>query len=198
MERIDAGAEAVIYKDGSCIVKERVSKSYRHEHIDKTLREFRTRREAKVLAKLAEAKFPAPKLIKTDETGMQIAMEFIVGSKLKDSLASNPEAYAYEIGKKIGVLHNLDIIHSDLTTSNMILNKEIFFIDFGLSFFSKKTEDKAVDLHLLGRALESKHHKIFGICWKAALNGYKETAANAEEVLKRLEKVEKRGRNKIK
>ncbi len=198
MERIDSGAEAVIYKEAGYIVKERISKSYRHERIDSALRKFRTKREAKVLAKLAEANFPAPKLVRADNTNMQVVMDFIAGKKLKDALATNPGVYAYEIGKKVGKLHNLDIIHSDLTTSNMILNTEIFFIDFGLSFFSKKVEDKAVDLHLFRRALESKHYQIFDSCWRAALCGYKETAINTDAVLNRLEKVEKRGRNKIK
>ncbi len=69
-----------------------------------------------------------------------------------------------EIGNLIGKMHNQNIIHGDLTTSNMIVNsneKKIYFIDFGLSFFSEKIEDKAVDLHLLKRALESKHLKKY-------------------------------------
>ena len=56
----------------------------------------------------------------------------------------------------------------------MILDKEIKFIDFGLSFFSAKEEDKAVDLHLLRQALESKHHEKWEDCFKAALKGYKQ------------------------
>ena len=79
----------------------------------------------------------------------------------------------------------------------MILSKEnkIFFIDFGLSFFSDKTEDKAVDLHLLKKALESKHYKIFEECFKAALEGYKKSD-NYEAIIKRFQIVEKRGRYK--
>ena len=93
-------------------------------------------------------------------------------------------------------MHNNNIIHGDLTTSNMILENEIYFIDFGLSFFSDKTEDKAVDLHLLRHALESKHHKIFEKSFKAVLNGYKSKCRKYNETIKRLEKVESRGRYK--
>jgi len=103
-----------------------------------------------------------------------------------------------EIGEKIAVLHNNNIIHGDLTTSNMIFNKEVFFIDFGLSFFSHKIEDKAVDLHLLKQALESKHYKIWEKAFKIVLESYKKKAENSDEILKRLEKVEKRGRYKQK
>jgi len=103
-----------------------------------------------------------------------------------------------ELGKKIGILHSNNIIHGDLTTSNMILDNEIKFIDFGLSFFSTKEEDKAVDLHLLRQALESKHHDIWEKCFEAALKGYKKSYPEHSIVLNRLQKVEARGRNKHK
>ena len=80
----------------------------------------------------------------------------------------------------------------------MILGKEIYFIDFGLSYFSHKIEDKAVDLHLLKQALESKHYKVWEKCFKAALKAYKKESEDTKEVLKRLETVEKRGRYKSK
>ncbi|HLC62675.1 MAG TPA: O-sialoglycoprotein endopeptidase, partial [Candidatus Nanoarchaeia archaeon] len=84
------------------------------------------------------------------------------------------------------------------TTSNMIYSKEIYFIDFGLSFFSEKAEDKAVDLHLLKEALESKHYKIWEECFKSVLEAYKKEANKSGETLKRLEAVEKRGRYRAK
>ena len=101
-----------------------------------------------------------------------------------------------EIGEKVAILHNNQIIHGDLTTSNMILNKEIYFIDFGLSFFSRKIEDKAVDLHLLKEALESKHSKIWKKSYRTALGSYTKKAVDGKEVLKRIKVVEKRGRYK--
>ena len=93
-------------------------------------------------------------------------------------------------------MHNNNIIHGDLTTSNMILNKEVFFIDFGLSFFSEKIEDKAVDLHLLKEALESKHSNIWERSYKAALDSYFKKAVDGRQVLERIKIVEKRGRYK--
>ena len=114
---------------------------------------------------------------------------------MKDALyKSNQKKICEEIGKKIAVLHNNSIIHHDLTTSNMVIGKELFLIDFGLSFFSEKAEDKAVDLHLLKEGLESKHYKIWKECFDIALEAYKKEARNSNETLKRLEIVEKRGR----
>ena len=101
------------------------------------------------------------------------------------------------IGKNIAKLHDADIIHGDLTTSNMILSgKEVvYFIDFGLGFISKKIEDKAVDLHLLKQALEAKHFTHWETLFKEVINGYS-SSKDSKLVLKQLEKVEKRGRYK--
>jgi len=192
--KISSGAEAEIYLEKN-IVKDRVKKNYRIPEIDVPLRQFRTRRESKILDRLEKIKFPAPKLIKTDRKSV-IEMENIPGKKVRDVLEKNPIKLSKEIGKKLALLHNNDICHGDLTTSNMILNKEIFFIDFGLSKFSEKVEDKAVDIHLFRQALESKHDKVWEKCYKAFLTTYKKTVKNQKEIMNRLEKIELRGRNK--
>ena len=190
---IAQGAEAKIFMNGNSILKQRFPKSYRLKEIDYKLRGFRTRREAKILQKLEAIKFPAPKLMKNDEKE-NLVIGKIEGKLLKDSLEKDYKKLSGEIGKKVAMLHNSSIIHGDLTTSNMMLNKEIFFIDFGLSFFSEKAEDKAVDLHLLKEALESKHYKIGWECFKIILSAYRKEAKNGSETLKRLQVVEKRGR----
>ena len=190
---IAQGAEAKLFLEGNLILKERFRKTYRIKEIDDKLRGFRTRREAKVLQKLDEINFPAPKLINSDEKE-NLVIEKLDGKLVKEILGQNYAVLAAEIGKKIAILHNRLIIHGDLTTSNMIFNKEIYFIDFGLSFFSDKAEDKAVDLYLLKEALESKHYRIWEKCFKIVLDSYRKEANKSLETLKRLEAVEKRGR----
>ena len=198
MERIGDGAEAIIYKDGEKVLKDRISKSYRLPDMDFKLRRYRTRREAKLLEKLEQYGF-TPKVISSDDKEMKIEMEFIDGPRLRDVLdKDNFLKYSAEIGEKLAILHNNDVIHSDLTTSNMVLKDQIYFIDFGLSFESKKIEDKAVDLHLLKRALESKHHEFFGEAFEEVVKVYTAKQKQAKEILKRLETVEARGRNKSK
>src|SRR3989338_6702471 len=195
---IAQGAEAKLFLERGRILKNRFPKSYRIKEIDEKLRGFRTRREAKILQKLYAVNFPSPKLIKNDEKE-NLIIEKIGGKLIKDVLEkSDYKKLCAEIGKKIAVLHNNSIIHGDLTKSNMILNKEIYFIDFGLSFFSEKPEDKAVDLHLLKEGLESKHYRIWEKCIKYALEAYKKEAKRSEDILKRLEVVEKRGRYRAK
>ncbi|EAU83637.2 other/Bud32 protein kinase, partial [Coprinopsis cinerea okayama7 len=83
------------------------------------------------------------------------------------------------IGTELSKLHKADIIHGDLTTSNMMVRRkagggggggggggaEVLLIDFGLSYTSTLTEDKAVDLYVLERAFASTHpdsERLFG------------------------------------
>ncbi|AJF61697.1 TPA: Kae1-associated serine/threonine protein kinase [Candidatus Woesearchaeota archaeon] len=195
MKLISKGAEADIYLDKDKIVKKRPEKRYRIKELDETLRKSRAKREAKILLKLPKNVF-APELLKLDEKSMSIEMSHIEGKKARDVLDRNLKL-CMQIGEKIALMHNEGIIHGDLTTSNMIVKeKDVYIIDFGLSFFSDKAEDKAVDLHLLRQALESRHYRVFEKAFGLVLQGYRKKAKNYREVLQRLEKVEMRGRNK--
>lgn len=197
MKKIAQGAEATIFLHGKKVVKERFKKSYRIPEIDDKLRLGRTRREAKLIEKLNLLKIPAPKLVSCDED--KIIMEYIDGKRLRDVLEKqNYVKICKLVGEQVAVLHNNGIIHGDLTTSNMILRKgKIVFIDFGLSFYSEKVEDKAVDIHLLRQALESKHYKVWEKCFKAFLEGYSK-ANGYKDIMERFEAVEERGRYKHK
>ncbi|MEK6869519.1 MAG: KEOPS complex kinase/ATPase Bud32 [Nanoarchaeota archaeon] len=198
MKLIAQGAESRLFLDGNIVIKDRFRKTYRIKEIDDRLRKARTKREAKVIDKLQKINFPVPTLIYNNEKDT-LKIKYIEGKLLKNKLnKNNCIKLSKEIGEKVAILHNNNIIHHDLTTSNMIFNKEIYFIDFGLSFFSTKIEDRAVDLHLLKEALESKHSKIWEKCYKAALGSYAKKAKDSKEVIKRLEVVEKRGRYKHK
>lgn len=197
MKEIARGAEAVIYLDKN-VVKERIKKGYRIKEIDDVLRKSRTRREAKVYDKLKGFPF-IPRLISSDDRSMKLEIEYIDGKRLADHLEKLDWRWiGRTIGKQIAQIHNLHIIHGDLTTSNMILKKEVYFIDFGLSFFSHKVEDMAVDLHLIKEALESKHYTISEGAFKHVLAGYRAEAEKASEVIERMHKVEERGRYKQK
>ena len=203
MQLIAQGAEARLWEDRGSIIKERLSKNYRLPQLDEALRQFRTRREAKILQKLEELNFPAPRLREFSDQRMSIMMDFIPGEKLRDVLESGDQyqELAQEVGRKIGRMHAQHIVHGDLTTSNMMVHqetKEINFIDFGLSAFSEKVEDKAVDLFLLDRALESRHYQFYPSIFSKVLEGYKELYPEAEKVLERFAVVKKRGRNKQK
>lgn len=189
------GAEAKLFKEENKVIKDRFNKTYRHPELDFRLRKTRTRREAKVLQKIKDL-IPTCAYISHSDVDMKIEMEFIEGSVLKEIFDNDFEKFSSLIGKNVAILHKNGIIHGDLTTSNMIFNDKLHFIDFGLSFFSDKVEDKAVDLHLLRQALESKHHKVFEKAFSVIVKEYCSAYSLGKEVLDRLEVVEKRGRYK--
>ncbi len=218
---IAQGAEALLIKSGNKVIKDRIKKSYRLPLLDEKLRRSRTSRELKLLKK-AFLLIPVPKI--SSSSDYQIQLQFIKGKKLSDNLdkLKNAIAICKIIGKSIAKLHDADIIHGDLTTSNMIyvsssksrtrkrginhnndkaklstnsLGFKVYFIDFGLGFHSARIEDKATDLHVLKEALEARHFKFSSSFYKSILQGYK-TSKNYQSVLNQLKKVELRGRYK--
>ncbi len=196
---IAQGAEAKIYQIGDKIVKDRISKKYRLKELDNRIRKTRTKKETKLLDKASKIiNSPKPELSKNE---FKIIMPYISGKKLSEHLDKLPNKLEVckKIGESIAKLHHEDIIHGDLTTSNIILSEgKTFFIDFGLGFISKKIEDKAVDLHLIKQALEAKHYTHWENYWKEIESSYKKTYSKGKEVLERLKAVESRGRYKEK
>jgi len=190
MKLIKQGAEAKLYLDKNKIIKDRVSKGYRIKEIDERLRNFRTKREAKIIEK---APINIPKIFSVEKS--KIEMEFIEGDLLKNIIGKLNGAEIFKkIGQEVRKLHDKEIIHGDLTTSNIIIkNNEPYFIDFGLGFFSHKVEDKAVDVYLFKQVIKSKHHNFLDD-FKFFLEGY----GADKEFLNRLEKIEFRGRYKKK
>ncbi len=203
MEIIKQGAEAILYIDSfegqKVLVKERIKKSYRIPEIDLKLRKLRTREEVKLLTEARKCGVATPQIINVDEKEFKIFMEYVGDKRVKEILNSSNKDKAkelcFEIGKSVGKLHIHDLIHGDLTTSNLILkNNKLYFIDFGLGKFSKRIEDKAVDLNLLYQALRSTHFKILELCWTEVINGYKSEYEKSEEVFNQIKEIGKRGR----
>jgi len=107
------------------------------------------------------------------------------------------------IGTEIAKMHQADIIHGDLTTSNMILRHpssekglQLVLIDFGLAYVSSLVEDKAVDLYVLERAFASTHpasQPLFASVLKAY---HTKMGRDWGAVSKRLDDVRLRGRKR--
>ncbi len=203
MQVLYQGAESKVYLDTldgqDVIVKERISKGYRIKQLDDELRRQRTKKEVKLLTDVRSIGIPTPKILQVDETNCKILMENINGQRLKEHLNSISEndvkSLSIQLGKQIGKLHNNNIIHGDLTTSNMILkNGEIYFIDFSLGEFTQRIEEKAIDLKLLKGAVKSTHFQIFDLVWENILLGYEEICNRPNEVLSQLKEIEKRAR----
>jgi N6-L-threonylcarbamoyladenine synthase/protein kinase Bud32 len=108
------------------IIKDRIKKSYRFPQIDEQIRGRRTRAEAKLLTKASQIiNSPLPFFEPSIKNSSKLKMPFVKGKKLSDFLDKFPLNKQKEIckiiGNNIAKLHDNDIIHGDLTTSNMIL-----------------------------------------------------------------------------
>ena len=199
MSLIKRGAEAIIRIQNGSVLKERVKKSYREEHLDFELRIGRTKREAKLIALAKRVGVPTPIITDVDMAEGTIEMSHVRGDKLKDVLNDMQPQKRIDIcrtiGEHVGRLHSQHIVHGDLTTSNMIHSGgRIFFIDFGLGEINESIEAKGVDLLLFKKALHSAHWKVAEKCFEKAVEAYVNTYEKADEVLQRLRVIERRGR----
>jgi len=210
---IQQGAEAKIFLNTlpkPTISKQRTPKGYRHPQLDMKIRKRRTKSEAKILIKAASFGANVPKMLESQKTinphtgetirdFSSLIIEYINGDKLSQTLNTYEEKFQFKIMQKLGkqtaLLHQNNIIHGDLTTSNTIWkDNKVFIIDFGLGFTSTKQEDKAVDLHLIKQALEAKHFQNHEKLFENFCKGY--IWQDSEKILERLKVVEKRGRYK--
>jgi len=206
MQLIKKGAEADLYLDdwyGIRVVRKmRKVKAYRLSALDRSIRYERTGHEAQIMHEAKMAGVPTPTIYLVDFATTTIIMEYIDGVRIKDVLNTSSIKknirLCETLGGLVGRLHRKRIIHGDLTTSNIIINKEgkIFFIDFGLAEYSEELEKQGVDLLLMKRALQSAHYNYAKDCFNAIIEGYSAEMgkAHAMEVVNRVEEIEKRGR----
>jgi TP53 regulating kinase-like protein len=206
-----------------CIVKYRPKKPYRLPELDAQLSKHRTLAEARVLQKLALGDVEVPHLVFIDAKNGLIYMEKIEGLSVKqwiwneegdteggaqeagDKSRSLPDGDVSSlkdtlvlVGQEIGKLHKSDIVHGDLTTSNVMLRDgKPVIIDFGLASVSTLAEDKAVDLYVMERAVLSTHpvHSQQYCDW--LFEGYLAVVGKSQkEVMRKLEDVRQRGRKR--
>jgi TP53 regulating kinase and related kinases len=197
------GAEAEIhlstYMGRTVVQKRRVKKAYRIKEIDDHLIASRTREEAKLMTLSRSVGVSVPLIYDVDLRNGIITMEYLDGYRVKETLnqvdESERKRICRMIGESIARLHNHDIIHGDITTSNMILLYDrLFFIDFGLGCKTIETETKAVDLHVLMEAFESTHSR-YSHCFDDVLDGYKrQFRGDVSLVVETIADIVRRGR----
>ncbi|UCE80338.1 MAG: Kae1-associated serine/threonine protein kinase [Methanobacteriota archaeon] len=195
------GAEAKLdsskWMDRDVVVKQRLVKGYRHPELDRSLQSFRIRNEVRLMLEARRAGISVPIVYTVDLDGSKIVMEEIPGIRVKDALQdpkTDGSDVCVKIGEIAGRLHANDIVHGDLTTSNMLLDgNRIVLIDFSLGQKSSEIEDKGVDMHLLEEAFRSAHHSR-GELYDIVKESYAESYADGAKVLRKVAEIERRGR----
>ena len=180
------GAEAVLTRAGiigmPALVKERKAKKYRNAQLDVALRRRRTRTEARLLHRAKFAGVPCPTVLEAGEFSLTI-------SRISGKRPPENEANCRKAGALLAKLHGADIAHGDYTPANLILSKgnELYVIDFGLGYFSRDVEDKAIDVYTMLKSLRSE------LARGAFLRGYRFYEKHGP-VMARLKDIEKRTR----
>ncbi|XP_027200462.2 TP53 regulating kinase [Dermatophagoides pteronyssinus] len=209
------GAESRVYEGNyqskQAILKERFPKRYRLDELDKKLTKERIRAEIKAYTKLstksaAELSKALPSILFSDDrhiilTRIENACTlnmFIAECELEQQSDSIRQALL-ALAKLIAQIHSTGLIHGDLTTSNFMVIKQqqppitIVPIDFGLSYSSNTDENRAVDLYVLERAVQSTHPNVD---MNIFLNEY-QTQMGTDKINKRLDQVRMRGRKRL-
>lgn len=207
------GAEARLYEclfmERRCVVKERFVKAYRHPSLDAQISTQRTLAEARLLSKLRRARVRTPTVYHVDVPRRRIYMELVAGISLKQFIVAHdaePAALvdvAQQFAALVARVHNSDAVHGDLTTSNVLVQHDaaggaptLVLIDLGLGYSTTLTEDKAVDLYVLSRALESTHSTHEQLLFPTLLRHYVTLATNGAEIASKYDAVQQRGRKK--
>ena len=184
-------AEAIVEITDDLVYKRRIEKRYRVPSLDERLRRERTKSEAKLISEARRHGVPTP--IVFDINDYTLVMERIAGTLARDLIT---EPISECIGEHVGTLHSSNIIHGDLTTSNIIVEQSsgrIYLIDFGLAFVDASTEARGVDVHVFFQSLKGTH-EAYERLRAAFINGYARTAPQATQVLNRVAEIERRGR----
>jgi len=201
------GAEANLYIINflglKAVAKHRIKKDYRDPLIDHYLRRKRTITESQILIKAKRYGIKVPDILYVDLKNNLIIMNFIEGKLLRDVLNQGllsgieEERVIMQVGVEIAKLHNINICHGDLTTSNIILsgnNNIPFLIDFGLGGINVRLEEKAVDLEMFYRVLESTHTTKYKSYFKYFMKSYLKHVSYSSLILNRFKDIRKRGR----
>lgn len=187
------------------VKKERFRKQYRNVELDERLTRERIRAEVRAIVRLQErCDFIGP-LMPTIwfANEREIIMDRVPNSVTITEYTANKSLeeclWLYDLlGKVIGRIHCVGLIHGDLTTSNFMLrsDRQLVPIDFGLASFSDSDEDRAVDLYVLERSLLANNVQ-HAAGFQRVLITYESTLDKlGQSVLRKLEEVQLRGRKR--
>ena len=204
MKKVAQGAEAVVYEASEGILKWRFPKQYRLPELDTQLTQSRLKQEVRSINRARRLGVRAPVIRRVNLERSLLVMHEIKGATAKEAFHSGKlsderkHRVVTELGAMVARLHDGDLIHGDLTTSNVMIDVSgnVHLIDFGLSQFSTLSEDKAVDLYVLERSFASAHPLEGDKLLESLLSSYRKSSRAWCSTMNRLADVRMRGRKR--
>ncbi|WP_336336416.1 bifunctional N(6)-L-threonylcarbamoyladenine synthase/serine/threonine protein kinase [Haloarcula brevis] len=190
------GAEATVRFEGDRVVKERVSRSYRHPRLDERLRTERTRQEARLTSEARRHGVPTPLVRDVDPQDARIVFQRVGEADLRELLS---EPRVADVGRWLARIHDAGFVHGDPTTRNVRVGTRgghpdrTVLIDFGLGYYTQEAEDHAMDLHVLAQSLAGTADDPEALL-SAAEDAYRTESDHADAVFASLDDIEGRGR----
>ncbi|MFB6143371.1 MAG: bifunctional N(6)-L-threonylcarbamoyladenine synthase/serine/threonine protein kinase [Halorientalis sp.] len=182
------GAEATVRVAGDRVVKTRHPRSYRHPDLDERLRVERTREEARLTSEARRHGVPTPVVFDVDTAETELTFERVGEADLRDRLSAER---VRAVARHLATIHDAGFVHGDPTTRNVRVGDRTSLVDFGLGYYTADAEDHAMDLHVLGQALDGTADDAAAL--RAAVEeAYREAGDPA--VLEHLREIEGRGR----
>ena len=218
-ERLHLGAEAEVWSGTwmglDAVRKLRRPRKWRHPDLDHRLGYRRMMSESRLLIRLKRSGVNVPTLYDLDPETGRIILQKMPGvpliELLRDETVSDSllQTTLRNTGALIRRLHREAITHGDLSTNNIIVDRQGIpaLIDFGLAAIDYEVERFGIDLHVIDEILGASHPEHLGAI-DVLLEGYtlEEEALGpppeqsggavptADEVLKRLDDVRSRVR----
>ena len=101
-------------------------KRYRHPALEASISKKRLSQEARCILRARKNGVAAPCIYHIDYEAARIYMSFVVGQTLKAWLVALPadselDAMLKAVGQSIAGLHDADVVHGDLTSSNIMV-----------------------------------------------------------------------------
>ncbi|KAF9739002.1 hypothetical protein PMIN06_012325 [Paraphaeosphaeria minitans] len=139
LEVLTQGAEALVYRSvfltphTPCVVKYRPPKPYRHPVLDRRLTKARLLAEARVLVRCKRDGVDVPRVLGADWEAGWLVLEWVEGRTVRGVLDGWAERGASveegvvglmgRVGRAVGRLHGIGVVHGDLTTSNLMVRQ---------------------------------------------------------------------------
>lgn len=193
---------------GQCIVKHRLPRKYKGKEAENSSLN-KIKQEVNNLTKARNLGVPVPAIYALNIKQRFICLEYFKNHiSLKEYLDAKSDNYDDDtiiemrklfttLGNHIADMHNGNVIHGDLSITNVFVDKNkltLKIIAFGLSSNSGNVEEKAVDLYSFIRSLPAtaEEYMRYDDLTHCVYTGYTAKSLKLDAVVQRLQKIKQK------
>lgn len=189
------GGESIVtettFNNVKGILKSRKGREYRNKQIDQKVNLARMKREIKLMNFVKNIGIRTPTVLFVDPDNLGFVMEELEATNLSTLIRDvRFNIFLEQAGEEVAKFHASGSSHGDLNIGNIMVGRDIYFIDFSMGELSAEEEDIGVDIHLMKESLKSLGK---GDSFASFLEGYKKFE-RFKDVMKKVNEIEERRR----